>query len=505
MTDSKRIVKNTLFLYMRMILVMGVTLYTARIVLEQLGASDFGIYSLAGSIVAMLTFFRGAMASATRRYLSFDIGRGDFDKLRKTFSATLTIHIGIAVVVLILAETVGLWYVKNKMVFPQDRSYAVNIVYQFSIFTFLVNIIQVPYDALIQAHEKMRVYAMVSIVEVILKLVAVLMLIYYGGDKLIIHAILTFLVTITIRLIYQIYCRNKFKESKYSFEYNKHYFNELLAYSGWNLFGNIATMARSQGNNILLNMFFGTFVNAAYGLTLQVQSAVQLFVNNFQTAINPQIIKSYAQGKLQKNHELILQGSKFSFYLLFIIVCPVIFNTDYVLNLWLHTVPEYTSVFVQLALVHLLIDCLSAPLMIGAQATGKIKRYQIVVGTMLLMNLPINYLLLTKVGSPPYVVFLVMIAISFVTLFFRLFFLNSMIMLSVLRFCKKVLCPITAVTILCVLTVLIILPFFLDSTLLNPSFSRIILLFLICVFYVLIVGINKSERNFIKSLLAKKL
>lgn len=504
MSEVKTIVKNTAFLYVRMFLIVGISLYTSRIVLEQLGASDYGIYSLVGGIVAMLAFFRGAMANATRRYLSFDIGRGDLEQVKKTFSATLTIHVGIAIIVLILAETIGLWYVSHKMVFPENRIYAVNVVYQFSILTFLINIIQVPYDALIQARERMKVYALVSILEALLKLSVVFLLIYFGSDKLIIYAILTFIVAFIIRLIYQIYCRNKFAESKYNFEYDKVYFKELISYSGWNLFGSIATMVRGQGNNIILNLFFGTVVNAAYGLTSQVQNAVSMFVNNFQMALNPQIVKSYAKGNFKQNHQLIFQGSKLSFFLLFIIVCPIWFNIDFILSIWLKNIPEYTPIFIQLILIHLLIDCISGPLMVGAQATGKIKWYQIVVGTLLFLNLPISYLLIKTMRMQPYVVFIVMIVLSFVTLFFRIFFLKKMIQLPVFIYFKKTILPILLVSVLSITSIFFILPLIGSERAWEVSILRILIIFIISVFVIMFIGITNLERRFVKDLFLRK-
>ncbi|MGL4583180.1 MAG: oligosaccharide flippase family protein, partial [Flavobacterium sp.] len=344
MSNTKTIAKNTLFLYFRMFLIMGVTLYTSRVVLQQLGISDYGIYSLVGGIVAMLGFFNAAMSSATQRYLSFDIGKGDEQKLRKTFSATLTIHILIAVLALILAETIGLWYINYKMVFPDDRLYAVNVVYQFSILTFLLAIVQVPYNALIIARERMKVYAYVSILEAGLKLAIVFILIL-GEDKLILYSILIFVVAFVIRMIYQLYCQRQFKESKYRFEYDKEYFGELLAYSGWNLFGNFAAVARGQGVNMVLNLFFGTVVNAAYGITMQIQGAVQMFVTNFQMAVNPQIIKSFASGDKERMFNLVFQSSKFSYFLILLIVGPLVFNIDFILELWLGEVPQATNVF----------------------------------------------------------------------------------------------------------------------------------------------------------------
>lgn len=503
MAATNNIAKNTAFLYLRMFFILGVTLYTSRIILEQLGVSDYGIYSLVGGIVAMLGFFRGAMTNATRRYLSFDLGKGDFVKLRKTFSATLTIHLVIALAVFILAESLGLWYLKNKMVFPENRLVAVHFVYQFSVLTFLVTIVQVPYDALIQAREKMKIYALVSIVEAILKLLIVYLLIYFGNDKLITFSVLTFIVAVIIRLIYQIYCRKEFEESKYHFDFDKNYFIELLSYSGWNLFGSLAVVARGQGSNIILNLFYGTNINAAYGIGTQVQTAVQLFVNNFQIAVNPQIIKTYAQGDFKQNHKLILQSSKLSFFLLFIIICPIWFNTKYILELWLKNIPDYTPAFVQLILVYILIDTISAPLMVGAQATGKIKWYQIVVGILLFLNLPISYVLLKRPNAEPNIVFELMIVISFITLLFRILFLKYMIRLNVFDFSKKVIFPILLVSALSISIIYFLMPLITLHNFFMLFVVKLLIIAVVNIGLITIFGLDIQERNFLKKILKK--
>ena len=426
MSSSKTIAKNTLFLYFRMFLVMGVTLYMSRIVLEQLGVSDYGIYSLVGGIVALFGFLNSSMSSATQRYLAFDLGKKDEKKLQRTFSVTLTIHIGIAILILLVAETIGLWYVNNKVVLPPDRLFAANVVYQFSVLTALMGIIQVPYDSLIIAYEKMNVYAYISIVEVGLKLGLVFLLIIYGGDKLIAYAAMMFLVSLIIRIAYQIYCRRNYKASKYKFEYDKIYFKELIGYSGWNLFGGLASVSRGQGINIVLNLFFGTVVNAAYGITLQVQSAVNQFVINFQRAVNPQIIKTYSEGNLERTHQLIIQSSKFSFLLMLLLVAPILFNTDFILNLWLKNPPEHTAIFVQLSLIAILIDSISYPFRTGIQATGNIKKYQAIVGTIQILSIPISTIWLYY-GGKPKVTFYAIIIITFLSLVCRIYFVEKLV------------------------------------------------------------------------------
>ncbi|MDM1405493.1 oligosaccharide flippase family protein [Myroides marinus] len=498
MSNSKTIAKNTLFLYFRMFLIMGVTLYTSRVVLQQLGVSDYGIYSLVGGIVTMLGFFNAAMSSATQRYLSFDIGRGDEKKLQKTFSATLTIHILIAVLALILAETFGLWYINYKMVFPGNRLYAVNVVYQFSVLTFLLNIVQVPYNALIIARERMNIYAYVSILEAVLKL-GIVFLLVLGEDKLILYSILTFSVAFIIRMIYQLYCQRQFKESKYKFEYDRVYFSELLAYSGWNLFGNFAAVARGQGVNMVLNLFFGTVINAAYGITMQIQGAVQMFVNNFQMAVNPQIIKLYASNSFEDMKKLVFQASRFSYFLLLFLVVPLLIHTEYILQLWLGIIPEGTFVFVRLSLISILIDAISGSLMIAVQATGKVKWYQIILGSFIFLNLPLSYFVLS-IWKEDYYVFLVLVLITFLTLIFRMFFLRSILNFRVFEFCREVLSRIVLVTMLIVISYYIIINNYAEFFETNTGGSFILNVFMefgSVFLIVMMLGIKKEEREFI--------
>lgn len=506
MSENKRIAKNAIYLYFRMFLVMGVGLYTSRVVLKQLGVSDYGVYSLVGGFVALFGFLRGAMSSATQRYLTFHLGRDDFEQLRKTFSATLTIHGGIAILVLLFAETVGLWYVNEIMVYPVDRTFAVNVVYQFSIAAAMLEIVQVPYNALIIAHERMKIYAYVSIAEVVLKLSVALLLIFLTGDKLIIYAILFFVVVLMIRLFYQFYCRKHYKESKYKLEWDKPLYKELISFSGWSLFGSMAALARTQGNNIILNLFFGTVINAAYGITVQVQSAILSFAVNFQMAVNPQIIKRFSKGSLKEMEELICQSSKFSFFMLLVISIPLYINIDYILELWLFKVPKYTAIFIQLSLVYILIDSLSFSLMKGIQATGKIKYYQMILGTFICLSLPISYFFL-KLGYQPEMVFYILIVITFLSLVIRMFFVRKLLGFSPLVFIKKVIIP---ASIVC-LGLFFIYSGIKNYLAINLSVDNIgsLIVNLICsVIIVLIVvlvgGVNKNEKKKILNFIRRK-
>jgi len=477
---------------------MGVTLYTSRIVLNTLGIDDYGIYSIVGGVVALFGFFNAAMSSATQRYLSFDIGQQDYKKLQKTFNTTFVIHIGIALLILLFANTIGLWYINNRLNVSQEKIITVNWVYQFSVLTSLIGVMQVPFNALIIARERMNVFAMISIVDVVLKLVIVYILLIVNYNKLIAYSILVFGVTFFVALAYRIYCYSNFQESKFKFFKDKQYYKELLVYSGWNLFGNIATVAKGHGINLVLNVFFGTVVNAAYGITMQVQNAVSVFVNNFQLAVNPQIVKSYSQGDLNRTHQLIFQSSKYSFFLMLIITLPILLNTEYILTLWLKTPPPYTVSFVQLCLVNVLIDCISGPLMIGAQATGKIKIYQIIIGTMIFLNLPFSYFFL-KISNNFLYVYYVSIVISSFSLIFRLLFLKKILKFDIINFIKGVLAKIFLVSI---------------STLLVFSFIRsldlnlvanIVFLTASTIILILFLGLNREEFFIAKNIFINKL
>lgn len=502
--NNKRIAKNTLILYVRMFFTMGVSLYTSRVVLNTLGIQDYGVYSIVGGIVTLFSFFNGAMTSATQRFLAFDIGKNDIMQLKKTFNATLNIHIGISILVLVLAETIGLWFVNYKLNLPVDRMVAVNWVYQFSVFTFLLGIIQVPYDALIVAREKMDIYAYMSIIEVFLKLIIVYLLVIFSYDKLILYAGLLFLVSFIVRAGHMQYCKWKYKESTYEFYFDKSFYKVLLSYSGWSLFGNIAAVARGQGSNILLNLFFGTVLNAAYGISMQVQTTVSGFVVNFQMAVNPQIIKHYATGNTEQCLKLIFQSAKFSYFLLFIIATPIIFNIDFILELWLKNPPKYTSIFVSLCLINLLIECISGPLMIGAQATGNIKWYQIVIGTLIFLNLPISYILL-KLYNNPELIYYTSIIISLLSLVFRLFFLKSIMKFPVKDFFYKVLLRILFVTI----SVILLHHFFFQLIIIRNNMVYFFVNMSVIYFFALVViyaiGINAEEKKAIKMVILNKI
>jgi O-antigen/teichoic acid export membrane protein len=473
---------------------MVVSLYTSRIVLNILGVEDFGIYNVVGGFVTMFGFLNSAMASATQRFISFEIGRKDQVQLRNVFSMSVNIHLIIAFVILVLAETIGLWFVNTQLTIPSSRIVAAQWVYQFSILALVINIVSVPYNAIIIAHERMNVFAWIGIVEVSLKLLIVFMLQWFGFDKLKLYAVLMFGVAVIIRMIYGIYCSYRFKESKFRFFWNKPLFSTLLSYAGWNLWGNAASVIMEQGVNIILNIFFGPAINAARGIAYQVRGAINQLVSNFQMAVNPQIIKSYASDDLDYMHKLIFRGAKFSFFLLFIMSLPILFETKIILQLWLKTVPEYAVIFTRLIIINILIDSVSGPLMTAAQASGRIKLYQSIVGGLLILNLPISYAFL-KIGLTPEVTLYVSIGISIVALFARLKIIAPLVSMNISEYLKAVLLRIIPVVF-----VAFAVPVFVYSSV-GEGILRFIFTGLSSIVSVVLaihlIGLEKEEKQFI--------
>ncbi|BEG97877.1 lipopolysaccharide biosynthesis protein [Bacteroides sedimenti] len=494
--NNKRIAKNTAMLYIRMLFTMAVSLYTSRVVLNTLGVSDFGVYNVVGGVVLMFSFLNSAMTSGTQRFLSFELGRQDFEQQRRVFSMSINIHAIIALVVLFLAETIGLWFLNTQLIIPVERVNAANWVYQFSILSFMVTILNVPYNASIIAHEKMNIYAYVSIVEVTLKLLIVFMLQWLGFDKLKLYAALVFGVSLLIPTINIVYCIRKFKECIYYYFWDKSLFKTLMSYAGWNLWGNIASVTMNQGINILLNIFFGPVINAARGVAYSVNAAVNGFVGNFQMAMNPQIVKSYASGDRKYMFQLIFQGSKYSFFLLFTLSLPILIETDTILLWWLKTVPNYTALFCRLVLINTLIDCISGPLMTAAQASGKIKVYQTVVGGLLLFILPLSYLFL-KLGFPPQTTLYVSISISIIALFSRLLIINKLINISLIAFLKQVLSPILMVSVVAVVSPLMV-KIYINHEIIR-FFTVCFISLLSVVLAVYYIGLKNEERLFVNS------
>lgn len=411
--NNKRIAKNTVILYVRMLLAMGVSLFTSRVVLQALGIVDYGIYGVVGGIVAMFTFLNASLSGATSRFLTYELGQGNSLRLQETFISAFWLHCIIALVIALVAETLGLWFLMHKLVIPEDRLVAAHWVYQLSVLTMMVNVTQVPYNACIIAHERMSVYAYVEILNVILKLLIVYLLLCLNGDKLILYAILVFGVTVLIMMSYRLYCLKHFSECKVHFLWNSRIIKPMLMFSGWDIYGNMSVLARTQGVNMLLNMFFGPALNAASSIATQVQSAVMSFANNVLTASRPQIVKQYAMGNNDAMVSLIRNTLRLNFLLLMLITIPLLLEMDFVLNVWLGQVPDFAASFCSLTLLFNFFAGMSSVLITGIHATGRIKRPSIINGSLYLSVIPVTYVLF-KLGAAPWTSYLFNVVAVFI-------------------------------------------------------------------------------------------
>lgn len=493
-SNNKRIAKNTLLLYFRMLFMMVVSLYTSRVILNALGVEDFGIYNVVGGVVAMFTVISGSLSAAISRFITYELGIGDQSKLKKIFSASVTIQLLLSFIIVILIESLGVWFLNAKMTIPESRITAANWVLQFSIITFVINLISVPYNAAIIAHEKMSAFAYISILEAVGKLAIAFLIMWSPIDKLVYYAILMCTVAVVVRLTYGHYCKKHFAECTYHFHWDKDILKKMFGFAGWNFIGAASVVLRDQGGNIVINLFYGPAVNAARGIAIQVNNAVTGFVTNFMTALNPQITKSYASGDRVYMKTLIYQGARLSYYMLLLLSLPILVNTHYILVIWLKLVPEHAVLFVQLILIFAMSESISNPLITAMLATGKIRNYQIVVGGLQIMNLPISYICL-RLGCIPESVLIVAIIISQCCLVARLYMLRGLIGLSSLKYLKNVYLNVVVVTI-----VSVIIPLLLSLNM-AESFLSFIVISLIAMlstaFAELMVGCSKKERVFI--------
>lgn len=407
-SSNKTIAKNTIYLYIRSFLMMAVSLFSSRVVLQALGIEDYGLYGAIGSFVAMFTIMNGVLAAGTSRFLTFELGKGDNENLRKTFSASFTMHCALAVVLFILLETLGVWFLNNKMSIPEGREFAANIVFQLSIVTSMLSLTQVPYSASIIAHEKMSVYAYVGILEVVFKLALVLILLYIPfTDNLIGYAIILTIWGIGLQIWYRYYCRKRFEEANLMVVRDKNIYKGMLSYSLWDIVGQFCATGNSQGLNILLNMFFGVSVNAARSVAYQVENAITVFSSNFMTSVQPQIVKSYARGDYDRFFQLIYEGGKYSFFLLFIISLPIFLEANYILSLWLVDVPPMSVLFLRCVIVITLLRVPSQTIIRGVHATGKVKILNLTSGVYSASTfLPVIYISY-KMGLPVWMCFVV--------------------------------------------------------------------------------------------------
>lgn len=494
-SNNKNIAKNAFFLYVRMFITMGISLFTSRVILQTLGETDFGIYNIVGGIVVLFSFLNAALTTSTQRFLSYALGKNDNNYFTHFFSISITCYLILSVILIILTETLGLWFLNNFLNIPEERMEAARVVYQFSIFSFIVQILRIPYHAAIIAYEKMNFFAYISILETVLKLAIVYLLLFITFDKLILYSFLMFIVLAIITITCKLYSNKKFNTT-YIFYWNKKDFKEFLSFSSWSLLGGIANIGSQQALNFMLNIFFSVTVNAAVGIANQVTGVIYNFVTNFQLAFNPQIIKCYARHEIEQYQRLVLMASKISFFLLFIIGLPIIANIDYILHIWLSNVPKFTADFISIIFIYQIIDAISAPFTICVQAKGNIKYYQIIVSILILTNIPLAYIVL-KMGGTPYMVWFTKIFVNIICFIFRCYYANKNTNIKIRRFIKEVILRAIIIILICTPLVFKIKETFCDE-LISLGVSTISSLLITSVF-IYFIGLETSEKAFLKN------
>lgn len=495
--NNKRIAKNTLLLYFRMLFLMLVTLYTSRVVLSVLGVSDYGIYNVVGGIVAMFSVLSNSLTSAISRFITYELGNGNTERLKKVFSTAVSVQLALSGIVVLIAECIGVWFLNTQMQIPSDRLVAANWVFQFSIATFVINLISVPYNATIVAHEKMSAFAYISILEALGKLSIAFLVTVSPMDKLSFYALLMFLVALMIRFIYGRYCKRHFQEASYEFFLDKTLLRQMFSFAGWNFFGSGAFMLNTQGVNILMNIFFGVTVNAARGVATQVETAMRQFINSFMTAINPQIIKSYANKEYNYMYSLICRSSKFSSFLLIFFAVPIILETPTIFSIWLKEVPEYAVIFLRLSVLVSFVDCsLANSLMTAIFATGDIKRYQITVSCFGIMVFPLSWIFYYW-GFDAWITYLVYFFIYCIILYVRLWLVKSQIAMPIGQYVKEVLLRVIPVLVLSFCVPILI------TCNMSQGLLRLFLVTSVSILcsavLIFVIGLTSGERHFVLS------
>lgn len=499
--NNKRIAKNTLSMYIRMLFLMFISFYTSRILLQTLGIEDFGIYNIVGGIVVLFTFVNGAMTTGTQRHLSYGLGRFD-GNVSRIFSACMYIHIIFALIIVLLAETIGLWFLNTKLNFPLNRLVAVNWIYQLSILSCVIQIVRVPYNALIIAYEEMSFYAYLGIIEGLMKLGIIYLLFLASYDRLIFYAILIVIVNAIVSFAFYAYCKKKMPEILFVSVKDRLLYKSLLTFSGWTIFGSLANIARSQGLNIIINVFYGVTLNAAIGIANQVNAGISQFVTGFQQAFNPQLTKVAAQGDRDYQMRLINMTAKYSYMILLFFAVPVLINLDTILVWWLGEYPPYSIELCFWIVVATLIDSLSGPLWVTIFAYGKIKNYQIVVSLVLLLILPISYTC-GYIGVKPQVAFACMALLNAVAAIVRLFFMRCQINFNISSFCVNTILPVLTVTIIIIVSTYLcyLLPLPKNNWATYITTSIVCIIEIVSILY---IGISTTERHQFVSFFKKR-
>ena len=426
MTDNsnKKIAKNTLLLYIRMLFMMAIGLFTSRVILNALGISDMGLMSVAGSVITMFTFLNATLTSGTQRFISYAIGENNAQRLRAVFKSAMTLHLLLAIIIFFLGETLGLWYVYNKLNVEPGRFQAAMWCYQLSIISTVVGMVQLPFNSALIAHEKMNIYAYMTIFDAVFKLLAAYLIQIVCFDRLIFYSILIFAAELLSTFLYNLYCRKHFKECSFSFGYDKGIFRNMLSFSGWNTLGCLAAMGQGTGVNLIINSFCGTVVNGARGIAFQANGWVTRFVENFMVALNPQIIKSYASGDIQRMSSLVINGARFGCYLFLLLGIPLFVEIEFVLKLWLGQCPEHTVAFMRIVMIETLFKTMGTPTVTAMHATGQMKLLNITVGSILLLIVPVSYVCF-RLGLSPEQVLLINIIPWIVVPFIRVFLVKK--------------------------------------------------------------------------------
>ena len=502
-SDNKRIAKNTIFLYIRMMVVMIVSLYTSRVILNTLGASDYGIYNVVGGIVTIVSFLNSALGGSTSRFLTFALGEKNLKKQKSTFAACLNLHIGVALLVLILGETIGLWFFYEKMVIPDNRVVAAFWVYQFSILTTMVSFTQVPYNASLIAHEEMSIYAYVGLYEALSRLVIAYLITISPIDNLIFYGLLLLINTVAVQLFYRWYAVKHFIECRFSLVKDKSLYKQLLSYGGWDLFGNLALVCQGEGVNLLLNVFFGPIVNAARAIAFQIQGAVTQFVGNFMTAVRPQVIKNYAEGNVDKMYVMTFYAAKFSYILMLALVVPIMYEIRFILGIWLgDAVPDETALFAVIVLITYTWRTFHIAALMPYHAIGKIKTGNIIIGSLMIATLPMGYILF-RLGCPAYSVFMAIFAVEIVGMFAIYWLIHRYEYFPYSYVFTKILLPCGLVTLCTIILPTLITNYMEDGwcRLFMVGFSTEISLLLSALY----LGLNNEERTRFFSFIQNKL
>ena len=499
--NNKRIAKNTLLLYVRMLFLMVVSLFTSRVILNTLGVEDFGIYNVVGGIVAMFTIISGSLTSAISRFLTFELGKGDKEKLKTIFSTSVNIQLGLSAIIILIGEVVGIWFLNNQMNIPAERMMAANYILQCSLGIFVLNLLSVPYNASIIAHEKMGAYAYISILDIVLKLAVAYAIMLSPFDRLISYGVLLLAESIFIRLIYGLYSKRNFEECTYHLIYDKAVLRKMVSFAGWNFLGVTAGTLNTQGVNILMNVYYGVTVNAARGIAVQAGAAISQFVQSFTTAVNPQITKSWAAGDITYMHTLVCQSSKFSAYLFLLMAIPLSVETSEIFEIWLKNPPEYAVLFFRLSLLGTLMDSvLSNSLMTAIFATGDIKKYQVYVTICGGTVFPLTWLAYLM-GASPDSTYIIYFIIYCVVLYVRLHVIQQKVHLQIKEYARRVLVKFIPVAVLSFLVPISI------AYLMPASFVRILITALVSVVItcaiIYSIGLTIGERNMVMSKVKK--